>query len=195
MPVWPHLLDGQKHNQMAYDRWHILPCYTEISTVPLPAISRCQSQFFHTASITAFSNFTFHISRQLRLSAKTTKYPDKCPGSFRKFNQLLSKNVAILKFYYIHPHHFRLGYNYQTFLKCFDAVGWVAGRASGLQKSEWWGAGMVICLEWHADLYMAQLMPLPLAVSCFSEIQIGFTFLVLAHLGSTGRRAMKRVCV
>jgi len=35
---------------------------------------------------------------------------------------------------------------------------------------------MVICLERGADLHMAQLMPLPLTVSCFSEIQIGFTF-------------------
>jgi len=42
---------------------------------------------------------------------------------------------------------------------------------------------------------MAQLMPLPLTVSCFSKIQIGFTFLVLAHLGSPGKRAVKRVCV
>ena len=52
---------------------------------------------------------------------------------------------------------------------------------------------MVICLERDADLYMAQLMPLPLAVSCFSKIQIGFTFLVPAHLGSPGKRAIKRV--
>ena len=35
---------------------------------------------------------------------------------------------------------------------------------------------MVICLEQGADLHIAQLMPLPLAVSCFSKIQIGFTF-------------------
>jgi len=42
---------------------------------------------------------------------------------------------------------------------------------------------------------MAQLMPLPLTVSCFSKIQISFTFLVLAHLGSPGKRAVKRVCV
>ena len=42
---------------------------------------------------------------------------------------------------------------------------------------------------------MVQLMPLPLTVSCFSKIQIGFTFLVLAHLGSPGQRAVKRVCV
>ena len=45
------------------------------------------------------------------------------------------------------------------------------------------------------DLHMAQLMPLPLTVSCFSKIQIGFTFLVPAHLGSPGKRDVKRVCV
>jgi len=44
-------------------------------------------------------------------------------------------------------------------------------------------------------LHMAQLMPLPLTVSCFSKIQIGFTFLVPAHLGSPGKRAVKRMCV
>ena len=42
---------------------------------------------------------------------------------------------------------------------------------------------------------MAQLMPLPLTVSCFTKIQIGFTFLVPAHLGSPGKKAVKRVCV
>ena len=52
---------------------------------------------------------------------------------------------------------------------------------------------MVICLERGADLHMAQLMPLPLTVSCFSKIQIGFTFLVPAHPGSPGQRAVKRV--
>jgi len=55
---------------------------------------------------------------------------------------------------------------------------------------------MAICLEQGADLHMAQLMPLPLTtVSCFSKIQISFTFLVPAHLGSPGQRAVKRVCV
>jgi len=51
---------------------------------------------------------------------------------------------------------------------------------------------MVICLEQGADLHMAQLMPLSLTVSCFSKIQIGFTFLVPAHPGSPGLRAVKR---
>jgi len=52
---------------------------------------------------------------------------------------------------------------------------------------------MVICLEQGADLHMAQLMPL--TVSCFSKIQIGFTFLVPAHPGIPGQRAVKRVRV
>jgi len=38
-------------------------------------------------------------------------------------------------------------------------------------------------------------MPLPLTVSCSSKIQIGFTFLVPAHPGSPGKRAVKRVSV
>ena len=54
---------------------------------------------------------------------------------------------------------------------------------------------MVICLERDADLHMARLMPLPLTVSCFSKIQIGFTSLVPAHPVSPGKRAVKRVCV
>ena len=54
---------------------------------------------------------------------------------------------------------------------------------------------MVVCLEQGVDLHMAQLMPLPLTVSCFSKIQTGFTFLVPAHPGSPGQRAVKRVCV
>jgi len=54
---------------------------------------------------------------------------------------------------------------------------------------------VVICLERGADLHMAQLIPLPLTVSCFSKIQIGFTFLVPAHPGSPGQRVVKRVCV
>ena len=52
---------------------------------------------------------------------------------------------------------------------------------------------MVVCLERGADLHMAQLMPLPLTVSCSSKIQIGF--LVPADLGTPGKRAVKRVCV
>jgi len=54
---------------------------------------------------------------------------------------------------------------------------------------------VVVCLKRGANLHTAQLMPLSLTVSCFSKIQTGFTFLVPAHLGSPGQRAVKRVCV
>ena len=59
---------------------------------------------------------------------------------------------------------------------------------------------MVICLEQGADMHMAQLMSLPLTIFCFSKIQIGFTFLVPAHLGSStcvcARACVRaRVCV
>ena len=55
---------------------------------------------------------------------------------------------------------------------------------------------MVICLELGAGLHMAQLMPLPLTVSCFSKIQIGFALLVPAHPGSLGKELLNGcVCV
>ena len=80
----------------------------------------------------------------------------------------------------------------------FSALTLLVGQQEGhlaCKKTEWWDAGMIICLEQGADLHMAQLMPLPLTVSCFSKIQIGFTFLVPAHLGSPEQGAIKRVCV
>ena len=77
----------------------------------------------------------------------------------------------------------------------FSALALLVRRQEGHPacKNEWWGAGMIICLERGADLHTAQLMPLSLTVSCFSKMQIGFTFLVLAHPGSPGKRAGKRV--
>ena len=89
---------------------------------------------------------------------------------------------------------------------CFDiafsALTLLVGRQEehpACKKTERWGAGVVICLEWGADLHMAQLMPLPLTVFCFSKIQIGFAFLVPAYPGNPGQRAVKRarmrVCV
>ena len=50
---------------------------------------------------------------------------------------------------------------------------------------------MVICLERGADLHIAQLMPLPLTVSCSSKIQIGFTFLVLTYPDHSGKETVK----
>jgi len=65
-------------------------------------------------------------------------------------------------------------------LQCSDAVGWTAGKPWkgiwSVTKAEWWGTGMVVCLQQGADLHMAQLTPLPLTVSCFNKIQIGLPF-------------------
>jgi len=69
----------------------------------------------------------------------------------------------------------------------------LGGRKGIRPVKNWWGAGVVLYLERDADLHVAQLMPLPLTVSCFRKIQIGtFTFLVPAHPGSPGQRAVKR---
>jgi len=57
----------------------------------------------------------------------------------------------------------------------------LVGRQEGhpaCKKTEWWGAGMV--MQRGADLHTAQVMPLPLTVSCVIKIQIGFTFLLPA---------------
>jgi len=74
---------------------------------------------------------------------------------------------------------------YQKGKPIFSALTLLVGRQEGhpVCKKEWWGAGVVICLERGAELHIAQRMPLALTVSCFSKIQIGFTFLVPARLG------------
>jgi len=69
---------------------------------------------------------------------------------------------------------------YPSCVACaFSALTLLVGRQDGhtvCKKTEWWGAGMVICLERDADLHMAQPMPMPLTVSCFSKIQIVLPF-------------------
>ena len=69
---------------------------------------------------------------------------------------------------------------------------WLGGRKGIRPVKKWWGAGVVICLQRGADLHTAQLMPLPLTVSCFSKIQIGCTFLVPAHPGNPGQWLLNR---
>jgi len=81
-----------------------------------------------------------------------------------------------------------------SFSAAFSALMLLVGRQEGHPACKKLN-GVVICLKRGADLHMAQLMPLPLTVSCFTKIQIGVTFLVPAHQGSPGKRAVKRVCV
>ena len=71
------------------------------------------------------------------------------------------------------PHSMRVPRRLKL-LNC--ALTLLVGRQEGhpaCKKTEWWGAGVVICLERRADLHMAQLMSLPLTVSCFSNKSIG----------------------
>jgi len=72
-------------------------------------------------------------------------------------------------------------------------VGWQEGHPACKKLS----SGVLAWLSVWSEVQtcMAQLMPLPLTVSCYSKIQIGFTFLVQAYLGSPGKMAVKRVCV
>ena len=94
--------------------------------------------------------------------------------------------------------HAAIGLEYNRLLlwSAFSALMLLVGRQEWHPACKWWGAGVVICLELGADLHMAQLMPLPLTVSCSSKIQIGFTFLVPAHPGSPRKRQLNGcVCV
>ena len=84
--------------------------------------------------------------------------------------------------------------DYKSFSALTLLVGWQEGHPACKKLSG--GVLAWLSLELGADLHMAQLMPLPLTVSCFSKIQIGFTFLVPAHPVSPGQRAVKwGVCV
>jgi len=83
-------------------------------------------------------------------------------------------NTGILKWLFYTNCHITKIFWLSKRLWSFSALTLLVGR----QEGQWWGAGVVICLEQGAGLHTAQLMPLPLTVSCFSKIQIGFTFLV-----------------
>jgi len=132
--------------------------------------------------------------------------PSKVVATAQKLNLTLRVNTwdTVLYFWclwhlvkYVCLHNLFVAF-IQVSLIAFSALTLLAGRQEGhpaCKKTEWWGAGVVVCLERGADLHMAQLMPLPLTVSCFSKIQIGFTFPVPAYPGSPGQRAVKRVYV
>jgi len=88
-------------------------------------------------------------------------------------------------------HHVQVS---DLFVYLFVGHCWLGGR-KGIKPVKTLGGGVVICLEQGADLRIAQLMPLPLTVICFSKIKIGFTFLVPAHPCIPGKRAFKWLCV
>jgi len=81
-------------------------------------------------------------------------------------------------------------------LHCFDRVGWAAGRASGLQKTEWWGSGVVVCLERVADLHDVT------ATHCLASVESRLVLpfwhwltWVVQEKGPFSVRAFVRACV
>jgi len=83
-------------------------------------------------------------------------------------------------------------------LLAFSALTLLVGRQEGhlpYKITEWWGAGMVICLKRGADLHMAQLMPLPLTISCSSKSRLvlpeWFCFSGAGLPGSSWKKAVK----
>jgi len=81
----------------------------------------------------------------------------------------------------------------------FSSLTLLVGRQEGHPACKKLSGGVLAWLSvWskvQTCIIMAQLMPLPLTVSCFSKILISFTFLVPAHPGSTGQRAVKQMCM
>ena len=79
---------------------------------------------------------------------------------------------------------------WQSLSNAFSAlmllVGWQEGHPA-CKKTEWWDAGMVICLGWGANLHMAQPMPLPLAIPCSSKSRLVLpSWFYLSDTGSPG---------
>jgi len=99
--------------------------------------------------------------------------------------------IRLLGILILHIHIFVIVMSVTFSALAFSALTLLVGRQEGHPAC----GEVLACLSGGADLHMAQLMPLPLTVSCFSKIQIGFTFLVPAHPGSPGQKAIKRVCV
>jgi len=88
----------------------------------------------------------------------------------------------------------RENFSSASVLSAFSALMLLVGQQEGhpaCKKLVGFCNDVVICLERGADLHMAQLMPLPLTVSCSSKIQIGFAFLVPAYPGCPGKEAVK----
>jgi len=136
------------------------------------------------------SNYFDHLFTIITIRTHTCTYRHWTDGSTCSPAARFTKYLTIY-------HAIILSLSYSRFI-AFSALTLLVGRQEGhpaCKKTEWWGTGVVICLEQGADLHMAQSMPLPLTASCFSKIQIGFTFLVPAHLGSPGQRAIKCMCV
>ena len=111
---------------------------------------------------------------------------------------LLKKTYSLSQWSILIPKHAAPPHYKPDHLQCFafSALTLLVGRQEGHPAcKKLLSGGVLAWLSVWSEMHMAQLMSLPLTVSCFSKIQIGFTFLVPAHPGSPGKRAVKRVCV
>jgi len=82
----------------------------------------------------------------------------------------LSSNGSLVRNICLPPENYHCTHGDRC--SAFSALTLLVGRQErhlACKKSEWWVAGVVICLERGADLHMAQLMPVPLTVSCFNK--------------------------
>ena len=92
-----------------------------------------------------------------------------------------------------------LRFQYKTYFIAFQSHEQLRGAAwqwtvPCRKQTEIWihyiEGGVLAWLSVWSEVQMAQLMPLPLTVSCSSKIQIGFTFLVPPHPGCPGKEAV-----
>jgi len=122
------------------------------------------------------------ISRTVNEAAKR-EVPSVTIGTTNVYNEF-AFNITHTQSFYSH-------YAEQTF--AFSALTLLVGRQEGHPACKKMSGGMLVwlSLEQGADIHLAQLIPLPLIVSCFRKIQIGFTFLVPAHPGCPGKEAVK----
>ena len=115
-------------------------------------------------------------------------------SGFRRCTMFDSVCSFLCSFHFVSCSNSNDELEYRRNRSAFSALTLLVGRQEGhpaCKKTEWWGTGVIICLERGADLHMAQLMSLPLTFSCSSRIQIGFTFLVPAYPGCPGKEAVK----
>ena len=135
-------------------------------------------------------------------SRPAISYVIAMPGIMRHYELAISRTASWHPRLQEQLYLFRI---YFFYLRCVEGYTvlsvlwrcWLGGRKGPACKKTW------VVGYWHGylsgarcRLHMAQLMSLPLTVSCFSKIQIGFTFLVPTHLGSPGKGPLNGcVCV
>jgi len=121
----------------------------------------------------------------------TRVFPDKFHRAVKRLCCVCVSDYCVIVLFFLY---------FSCYIQCFDALGWSAGRASGLQKTGWWNVGVVKCLGQGTDLHMAQLMTLPVTVSCSTKSSLVLPFWcqltwVVPDKIQEGREMVVCVCV